>query len=57
MHVIMDFFSPNALKVFASQDELNAKRAAAGAILEATVVTYWVLSLSHQHLNIRRALK
>ena len=39
MHVNKDFFSPDALKVFASQDELKAKRVAAGAILEATVVT------------------
>ena len=38
-HVIMEFSSPDALKAFASNEELKAKRAAAGAILEAIVVT------------------
>lgn len=39
MHVIMEFSSPEGLKAFASHEELKAKRAAAGAILESTVVT------------------
>lgn len=39
MHVIMEFSSPDGLKAFASNEELKAKRAAAGAILESTVVT------------------
>jgi hypothetical protein len=39
MHVIMEFSSPDALKAFAGHEELKAKRAAAGAILESTVVT------------------
>ena len=39
MHVIMEFPSPEGLKAFASHEELKAKRAAAGAILETTVVT------------------
>ena len=39
MHVIMEFSSPEGLKAFASHEELKAKRAAAGAILETTIVT------------------
>ena len=39
MHVIMNFSSPDALKAFASHDQLKAKRVAAGAILESTVIT------------------
>ena len=39
MPVIMEFSSPDALKAFAGHEELKAKRAAAGAILESTVVT------------------
>lgn len=39
MHVIMEFSSPEGLKAFASNEDLKAKRAAAGAILETTVVT------------------
>ena len=38
MHVLMDFSSSDALKAFAGHEELKAKRAAAGAILESTVV-------------------
>lgn len=37
--VIIDFESPEALKAFGGHEELKAKRAAAGAILETTVVT------------------
>jgi hypothetical protein len=37
--VILDFESPEAMKAFAGHEELKAKRAAAGAILETTVVT------------------
>jgi len=37
--VIMDFESPEALKAFGGHEELKAKRAAAGAILETTVIT------------------
>ena len=37
--VIIDFESPEALKAFAGHEELKAKRAAAGALLETTVVT------------------
>ena len=39
MHVIIEFDSPEAMKAFAGHEELKAKRAAAGAILETTVVT------------------
>ena len=39
MHVIIKFDSPEAMKAFAGHEELKAKRAAAGAILETTVVT------------------
>ncbi|MBF9026125.1 hypothetical protein HKCCD6035_11335 [Rhodobacterales bacterium HKCCD6035] len=38
--VIIDFDSPEALKAFGGHEELKAKRAAAGAILETTVVTH-----------------
>ena len=37
--VIIDFESPEAMKAFGGHEELKAKRAAAGAILETTVVT------------------
>ena len=37
--VIIDFGSPEALKAFGGDEELKAKRAAAGAILESTVIT------------------
>ena len=37
--VIIDFDSPEALKAFGGHEELKAKRAAAGAILETTVGT------------------
>ena len=37
--VIIDFESPEALKAFGGHEELKAKQAAAGAILETTVVT------------------
>ena len=37
--VIIDFESLEALKAFGSHEELKAKRAAAGAILETTVIT------------------
>ena len=37
--VIIDFESPEAMKAFGGNEELKAKRAAAGAILETTVVT------------------
>ena len=36
--VMIDFESPEALKAFGDHEELKAKRAAAGAILETTVV-------------------
>jgi hypothetical protein len=37
--VIIDFESPEALQAFGGHEELKAKRAAAGALLETTVVT------------------
>ena len=37
--VIIDFESPEAMKAFGGHEELKAKRAAAGAILETTVIT------------------
>ena len=37
--VIIDFESPEAMKSFGGHEELKAKRAAAGAILETTVIT------------------
>lgn len=37
--VIIDFESPEAWKAFGGHEELKTKRAAAGAILETTVVT------------------
>ena len=37
--VIIDFESADALKAFGGNEELKAKRAAAGALLETTVVT------------------
>ena len=39
MMVLMEFDSPEGLKAFASNEELKAKRAAAGALLESNVVT------------------
>ena len=39
MMVIMEFDSPEALQAFGADEELKAKRAAAGALLETTVVT------------------
>ncbi len=39
MMVIIEFDSPEAMKAFATHEELRAKRAAAGAILESNVVT------------------
>ena len=39
MVVLIDFDSPDAMKAFATNEELKAKRAAAGAILESNVVT------------------
>ena len=36
--VIIDFESPEAMKAFGGHEELKAKRAAAGAILETTVI-------------------
>ena len=39
MMVVMEFDSPEGLKAFASNEELKAKRAAAGALLETNVVT------------------
>ena len=36
---IIDFSSPEALNAFGSNEELKAKRAAAGAVLETTVIT------------------
>ena len=35
----IDFDSPEAMKAFATNEELKAKRVAAGAILESNVVT------------------
>ena len=40
MLVIIEFDSPEAMKAFATHEELRAKRAAAGAILESNVVTH-----------------
>lgn len=37
--VIIDFDSPEAMKAFGGNEELKAKRAAAGAILETTIIT------------------
>mgnify|MGYP003792702187 CR=1 FL=1 len=37
--VIIEFESPEAMKSFGGHEELKAKRAAAGAILETTVIT------------------
>jgi len=37
--VIIDFDSVEAMKAFGGHEELKAKRAAAGAILETTVIT------------------
>ena len=37
--VIIDFDSPEAMKAFGGHEELKAKRAAAGAILETTIIT------------------
>lgn len=37
--VIIDFESPEAMKAFGGHEELKAKRAAAGAILETTIIT------------------
>ena len=37
--VIIDFESPEAMKAFGGHEELKAKRAAAGAILETTAIT------------------
>jgi uncharacterized protein YciI len=39
MIVLIDFDSPEAMKAFATDEELKAKRVAAGAILESNVVT------------------
>lgn len=37
--VIIDFESPEAMKAFGGHEELKAKRAAAGAMLETTIIT------------------
>ena len=37
--VIIDFDSPEALQAFGGNEELKAKRAAAGVMLETTVIT------------------
>lgn len=37
--VIIDFDSPEAMKAFGGHEGLKAKRAAAGALLETTVIT------------------
>ena len=39
MMVLMEFDSPDGLKAFASNEELKAKRIAAGALLETNEVT------------------
>ncbi|MDA8761579.1 hypothetical protein N9M89_08335 [Amylibacter sp.] len=39
MLVLIDFESPEAMKAFAGHEEMKAKRAAAGALLETTQVT------------------
>ena len=39
MMVLIDFESPEAMKAFANHEGLKAKRIAAGAILEANVIT------------------
>ena len=39
MLVLIDFESPEAMKAFAGHEELKAKRAAAGALLETTQIT------------------
>ncbi len=37
--IIIDFESPESMKAFGGHEELKAKRAAAGAILETTEIT------------------
>ena len=39
MLVLIDFESPEAMKAFAGHEEMKAKRAAAGALLETTQIT------------------
>ena len=39
MMVLIEFDSPEAMKAFGGHEGIKAKRAAAGAILETTVVT------------------
>ena len=39
MTVLIEFDSPEAMKAFGGHEGIKAKRAAAGAILETTVVT------------------
>jgi hypothetical protein len=39
MLVLIDFESPEAMKAFSGHEEMKAKRAAAGALLETTQVT------------------
>jgi uncharacterized protein (DUF1330 family) len=39
MLVLIEFESPEAMKAFAGHEELKAKRAAAGALLETTQIT------------------
>ena len=39
MLVLIDFESPEAMKAFAGHEEMKAKRAEAGALLETTQVT------------------
>ena len=39
MLVLIDFESPEAVKAFAGHEEMKAKRAAAGALLETTQIT------------------
>jgi len=40
MLVIIEFESADAMKAFATHEELRAKRAAAGAVLETNVITH-----------------
>ena len=51
--VIMDFDSPEALKSFASDEELSKIRADAGAMLETSTVTKRMLGVFKTDENIR----
>ncbi|MGB0785340.1 MAG: DUF3764 family protein [Alphaproteobacteria bacterium] len=40
MMVIIEFETPDAMKAFATNEDLRAKRAASGAVLESNVITH-----------------